>query len=218
VPQPSDVLIRDLRPADQGAAIDVFVESFLDFPALQVLVGTGEGARDRLRRMFAMEFEPESRLRAIVAELDGRVVGALTYGDTPACSAMSAGRMVRFMRIAGTRIFSALRMFGRIEKVHPKRPHRHLPSVGVDPAMQAAGIGRRLMEEFDRRCDADGMTGYLETIRWSDPAKPSHERFYGSLGFEVTDVIPMTDAWEVLTMTRAVRQPRLQPSTLTDES
>jgi hypothetical protein len=84
--------------------------------------------------------------------------------------------------------------------------------------MQAAGIGRRLMEEFDRRCDADGMTGYLETIRWSDPAKPSHERFYGSLGFEVTDVIPMTDAWAVLTMTRAVRQPRLQPTTLADES
>jgi hypothetical protein len=62
------------------------------------------------------------------------------------------------------------------------------------------------------------MTGYLETIRWSDPAKPSHERFYGSLGFEITDVIPMTDAWEVLTMTRLARQPRLQPTTLADES
>ena len=56
------------------------------------------------------------------------------------------------------------------------------------------------MEEFDRRCDLDGMEAYLETIRWADPAKPSHERFYGRLGYAVADVIPMTDEWSVLTM------------------
>jgi GNAT superfamily N-acetyltransferase len=202
MPPQSDIVIRDLRPADEGAAISVFVESFLDFPALQVLAGTGEGARDRLARLFAMEFEPEARMSAIVAELDGRVVGVLTYNDSPTCSALSAGRTVRFVRIAGTRIFGAMRMFGRIEKVHPKTRHRHLPSVGVEPAVQGAGIGRRLLQEFDRRCDADGLSGYLETIRWADPSKPSLERFYGSLGFEVGDVVPMSDSWQVLTMTR----------------
>lgn len=200
--QPGDVVIRDLRAADEAAAIDVFVDSFLDFPALQVLVGTDAGARARLQRMFAMEFEPEAKVSAIVAELDGRVVGALTYTDSPGCSSMSAGRMVGFVRIAGTRIFRAMRMFGRIDRVHPKTSHRHLPSVAVDPALQRTGIGRRLMEEFDRRCDGDRIVGYLETIRWSDTSKPSLERFYRGLGYVVRDVVPMTDQWDVLTMSR----------------
>ena len=202
MPQPNDAAIRDLQPYDVAPTIDVLADSFLDFPALQVMTGTDAGARDRMARMFAMEFEPESRMSAIVAEVDGRIVGALTYTDSPGCSAMSAGRMVRFMRIAGPRIFRAMRVFGRIERAHPKAPHRHVPTVGVDPALQGRGIGRLLMEEFDRRCDVDLMGAYLETIRWADAAKPSHERFYGRLGYSVADVIPMTDEWSVLTMTR----------------
>ncbi|MEA2026752.1 MAG: GNAT family N-acetyltransferase [Chloroflexota bacterium] len=202
MPLPDDAAIRDLQPDDVAPTIDVLADSFLDFPALQVMTGTDAGARDRMARVFAMEFEPESKTSAIVAEVDGRVVGALTYADSPGCSAMSAGRMVRFARIAGTRIFRAMRVFSRIERAHPRTPHRHLPTVGVDPALQGRGIGRLLMEEFDRRCDADRIGAYLETIRWSDAAKPSHERFYGRLGYTVADVIPMTDEWSVLTMTR----------------
>jgi len=202
MPQPDEAAIRDLRPDDVATTIDVLADSFLDFPALQVMAGTDAGARDRMARMFAMEFEPESKTSAIVAEIDGRVVGALTYTDSPSCSALSAGRMVRFVRIAGPRIFRAMRMLSRIERAHPGTPHRHLPTVGVDPAQQGRGIGRLLMEEFDRRCDTDGTSAYLETIRWTDPAKPSHERFYGRLGYVVRDVMPMTEEWMVLTMTR----------------
>jgi len=40
-----------------------------------------------------------------------------------------------------------------------------------------------------------------------DPSKPSHERFYGRLGYVVSDVVPMTDEWEVLTMIRQSRGP-----------
>ena len=111
--------------------------------------------------------------------------------------------MVGFMRIVGPRIFGAMRMFRRIERAHPKSPHRHLPTVGVLPELQSQGIGRRLMEAFDQRCDSDGMAAYLETIRHADPAKPSHERFYGRLGYAVSSVIPMTEEWSVLTMIRS---------------
>ena len=61
------------------------------------------------------------------------------------------------------------------------------------------------MGEFNRRCEEVGLEAYLETIRWSDASKPSHERFYGSLGYEVAEVIPMTDAWSVLAMTRSLQ-------------
>lgn len=202
MPDPGDAIIRDMRPADVPAVIEILTDSFADFPALQVVVGAGDGARERMVRMFAMEFEPEAGTSALVAELDGRIVGALTFTDSPGCSAMSAGRVVRFMRIAGPRIFGTVRMFSRIERTHPRTPHRHVPTVGVAPHVQNRGVGRRLMETFDAGCDADGVEAYLETIRWSDPTRPSHERFYGRLGYVIADVIPMTDAWSVLTMTR----------------
>ncbi len=201
---PSGLVIRDLRPDDVASAIDVFADSFLHFPALQVMAGSGAGARERMARMFAMEFEPESSSSAIVAELDGRVVGALTFVDAPRCSAMSAGRTLRFARIAGPRIIRTMRMFSRIDGAHPSTRHRHLPSVGVVPALQRSGIGRSLMEQFDRRCDADAIEAYLETIRWADASRPSHERFYRRLGYEVLAIIPMTDAWSVLTMSRPI--------------
>jgi ribosomal protein S18 acetylase RimI-like enzyme len=202
---PSAVAIRNLRPPDIEAVVDVLSAAFTGFPVLQVLVGTDGDARARLRRVYAMELEPDSDASAVVAEQEGRIVGAITFSDSPACSAPSAGRTLRFMRIAGTRVFGAMRVFGRIERVHPKTPHRHLPTVGVDPDRQGEGIGRLLMEDFVRRCDEDAMGSYLETIRWSDASKPSHERFYRSLGFEVSDVLPMTDTWQVLTMTRPAR-------------
>lgn len=202
MPQPGDVVIRDLRPADVPATVDVLAASFLEFPALQVMVGSGRGAPERMARLFAMELEPDSGMSTLVAEVDGRVVGALTYLDSPACSMMSAGRTVRFMRLAGPRLFGTMRMLGRIERVHPRASHRHLPTIGVEPRMQQRGIGHRLMEVLGMRCDADGKVGYLETIRWTDTARPSHERFYGRLGYAVSDVIPMTDEWSVLTMTR----------------
>ena len=200
------VSVRELRrPLEEDAAIELLTEAFLDFPAMRVLVGYGDGARARLRRMFAMEFEPESQVGALAAELDGRLVGVLTYVDSPKCSSMSAARLVSFMRLAGPRVVRAMRMFGRVERVHPKSTHRHLPSVGVSPVMQSQGVGKALMDAFHERCDRDGRPAYLETIRWSDPTKPSHERFYGRLGYVITDVVPMTDEWEGLTMTRPLK-------------
>ena len=203
MPQPSEVVIRDLRPSDVGPSVDLLTQAFADFPVLAIAVGHDAASAGRLKRMFAMDFEPDAGNDAIVAELEGEVVGVLTFADSPRCSEMSAGRMLRFTRIVGTRIFGAVRMFGRIDRVHPKIPHRHLPSVGVSPRRQGAGIGRQLMDEFHRRCDADGALGYLETVRWSDPGKPSLERFYQGLGYQIRHVVPMQDDWQVLTMMRS---------------
>jgi GNAT superfamily N-acetyltransferase len=205
MPPPGTLSVRDLRrPAEDEAAAELLTDAFLDFPAMRVLVGHDEGARSRLRRLFVMEFGPSSHVEALAAELDGRIVGALTYIDAPDCSSVSAGRVISFMRIAGPRVVRAMRMFARIERAHPKSAHRHLPSVGVSPGAQSRGVGKALMDAFHERCDRDGKTSYLETIRWSDPAKPSLERFYGRLGYVVADVVPMTEEWQALTMTRSL--------------
>ena len=202
---PRDVVIRDLRLQEQDRAAELMASAFMDFPAMRLVVGSGSGARDRLKRLFAMEFEPGSPVAAIAADLDGRLIGTLTYLDSPACSEMSPGRMLRFVRIAGPRIVRAVRMFSRIDRVHPSSAHRHLPSIAVLPELQSQGIGRRLMEVFHERVDTVGRPAYLETIRWSDTSRPSLERFYTGLGYDVADEIPMTEEWSVLTMVRPAR-------------
>jgi len=205
MPHSGTLSVRDLRrPVEDDAAVELLTDAFLDFPAMRVLVGHDDDARSRLRRLFVMELDPSSPVEALAAELDGRVVGALTYLDAPDCSSVSAGRIIGFMRIAGPRVVRAMRMFGRIERAHPRSAHRHLPSVGVSPGAQSQGVGEALMDAFHERCDRDGKTAYLETIRWSDPAKPSLERFYGRLGYVVADVVPMTEEWAALTMIRSV--------------
>ena len=204
---PGALKVRELRrPAEDDAAIELLTDAFLDFPAMRVLVGHDDGSRSRLRRLFTMELNPASQVTVLGAEVEGDLVGAVTYVDSPGCGARSAGQVIGFMRIAGPRVVRAVRMFGRIERAHPRTPHRHLPSVGVSPAWQSRGVGQALMAALHQGCDTDGTAAYLETIRWTDPSQPSHERFYRRLGYAVTEVIPMTDEWEVLTMTRPARR------------
>ncbi len=205
---PGTLSVRDLRrPIEDDLAVELLTDAFLDFPAMRVLVGHDEGARSRLRRLFVMEFDPSSPIDALAAELDGQVVGALTYVDSPSCSSVSPGRVLSFMRIAGPRVVRAMRMFGRIERAHPTSAHRHLPSIGVSSSARSQGVGRALMDAFHERCDRDGKVSYLETIRWTDPGRPSLERFYERLGYVVADVVPMTAEWEALTMVRRGSSP-----------
>jgi GNAT superfamily N-acetyltransferase len=205
---PGTLSVRDLRrPVEDDLAVELLTDAFLDFPAMRVLVGHDEGARSRLRRLFVMEFDPSSPIEALAAESEGQVVGALTYVDSPSCTSVSPGRVLGFMRIAGPRVVRAMRMFGRLERAHPKSAHRHLPSIGVRSSARSQGVGKALMDAFHERCDRDGKVSYLETIRWIDPTMPSLERFYERLGYVVADVVPMTAEWEALTMIRRARIP-----------
>ncbi|MEX1295568.1 MAG: GNAT family N-acetyltransferase [Candidatus Limnocylindrales bacterium] len=123
---------------------------------MRVLVGHDDGARGRLQRIFALELGDSARLSALGAEIDGRLVGVLTFVDSPGCTSRSAAQLLGFVRVAGPRVVRAVRMVGRIERAHPRSPHRHLPSVGVSPAWQAQGVGTALMDAFHERCDAMG--------------------------------------------------------------
>lgn len=198
----SDILVRDYVETDRERALDVLADSFTGFPPIDVIAGTDDHARERRRRLFETDLEPASRHHVLVAETAGRVNGVLTYADAPACSAISPRLMLTFLRIAGPRIISTLNLYRKVDGAHLRRPHRHLVAIGVDPGSQRSGIGGALTSEYARRCDDASLDGYLESIRWSDPARPSHERFYRRHGFEVALEIPVSAEWTSLTMLR----------------
>lgn len=203
-----DIRIRDLRPEDRDAALEVLTSAFLDteFPPAdtQLLFGSGKRARTRARRLFGMMFEPRAKVSFVVAEQDRRIAGVLTYVDAPACGSMSAGQAMTMARILGPRLLASVRPLIKASRVHPRGSHRHLPVLGVDPRLQGQGIGGLLVAEFARRCDTSRLAGYLEVVSWADPQKPATRRLYERHGFTISNALPMTREWSMLAMTRPV--------------
>jgi GNAT superfamily N-acetyltransferase len=194
-------VVRDLRPEDRAAAIDVLAASFQGFGPADQVVGVYDKAPDRRRRMFEMTLKKGARQNVIVAERDGWIEGVLTCADRPDCIP-SARDSLAAVRIAGPRLLPLIRDFREFDRAHPRTPHRHLPVLGVRPEAQGQGIGGLLMSEYARRCDEAGLEGYLETTRWADPSKRAQESLYERHGSSVAEVVPMTDDWSMVSMKR----------------
>ena len=194
-------VVRDFRPEDREAAIEVLAASFAGFGPLDQLVGDGDNAPGRRRSMVAMALKEGGKQDVIVAVRGGQIQGVLTYADRPDCIP-GARDSLAAVRIAGPRLLTLIRDFRKVDKAHPRTPHRHLPVLGVRPEAQGQGVGGLLMAEYARRCDEAALEGYLETTRWADPSKRAQERLYERHGFTVAAVVPMTDTWSMVTMKR----------------
>jgi len=192
-------VVRDFRPEDREAAIEVLAASFTGFGPLDQVVGDDDKAQDRRRGMYAMALRAGTKQTVIVAERDGRIEGVLTYADRPDCIPGARDGLAA-VRIAGPRLLALIRDFRMVGKAHPRTPHRHLPALGVRPEAQGQGVGGLLMREYTRRCDEAGLEGYLETVRWADPARRAQERLYERHGFTVAELVPMTDDWSMVSM------------------
>jgi GNAT superfamily N-acetyltransferase len=201
MPHEPRAVVRELRPEDREAAIEVLAASFAGFGPLDQVVGDGDRAQDRRRRMYEMILKEGATQAVMVAERDGRIEGVLIYADRPDCIPGTRDSLAA-ARIAGPRLLTLIRDFRRVGKAHPRTPHRHLPVLGVRPEAQGQGVGGLLMSEYARRCDEAGLEGYLETTRWADPSKRAQERLYERHGFVVAEVVPMTDDWSMVSMKR----------------
>lgn len=203
--QASDIVVRSMRPEDEGSVVDVLTDAFLDFPPVQIVVGTDSGAKDRFRRLNQLTVAGPKSSTFLVAERDGKVLGVLQRTDQPDCFKMGARQMLSMLGILGPRLLAAIRMMREVGKVHPKTPHRHLSQVAVHPAAQGRGAGSALMAAYCDSCDEDELPGYLETVAWTDPAKPSQQKLYERHGFVVAHESPGGDGWTSISMTREPR-------------
>lgn len=71
-------------------------------------------------------------------------------------------------------------VLGQMEEAHPAYPHRYLPWLGVDPAVQGRGLGTQVLRPCLAAVDHSHLPAYLET------PNPRTIPFYERLGFEVT--------------------------------
>ncbi|GAA2794481.1 GNAT family N-acetyltransferase [Saccharopolyspora taberi] len=123
--------------------------------------------------------EPERRY-AVYHEWFGMVLAhadrageVVTADDTAAVQVWLSGvdsppRMVeerdeqRLAELLGTSA-PRFRTFGELMSArHPAEPHQYLALIGVEPALQNAGIGGRALAAVLRRWDEQGVPAYLE--------------------------------------------------------
>lgn len=83
-----------------------------------------------------------------------------------------------------------------ISEYHPREPHWYLQTLSVRPEAQRAGVGTALIRPGLDRADAEDVSVYLETQRFSNV--PYYERF----GFELTGEISLPDSPPVWLMSR----------------
>jgi len=101
-------VVRDFRPEDRDAVLQVLAASFQGYGPVDQVVGDGEKASVRRRRMFELALREGTKQKVIVAERDGGIEGVLTYADRPDCIPGTRDSLAA-MRIAGARVLTVIR-------------------------------------------------------------------------------------------------------------
>jgi ribosomal protein S18 acetylase RimI-like enzyme len=178
------VITRPLTLADVPAAVKVHLAAFPSF----FLSFLGP----RFLRLLYSEFATDPACVALVAEADGRVAGAVAGPLQPAgyfsrlvkrrwfaFALASSGAVLRKPLII-PRLFRAL--FYRGEAPTGKS-RALLSTIAVDPAVQGAGIGRKLVAAWLAEVQSRGASGaYLTTDAEGNDAV---NRFYQQLGWQL---------------------------------
>ena len=70
-------------------------------------------------------------------------------------------------------------MLGESDKAHHelKEPHYYLALLGTDPLYQRTGAGSAALQPVLERCDAEGVSAYLETQKEENLAYYARHRF-----------------------------------------
>jgi len=171
--------------ADRDAVCDVIGLAFADNPSTLANV---RGDRARARRVMRDAVRVAKFGRAssygLVAEEQGRIVGALNAAPWPRCQ-LTAGEKLRtgpaMIRIMGSSIPRAFAMMSGRAAHDPAEAHWHLGPVGVHPECQGRGVGSALLASALTMVDEEGAAAFLETD--VDRNVVLYERF----GFAVVD-------------------------------
>ena len=94
-----------------------------------------------------------------------------------------------------------LRIFHKVDKMHPLEPHWYILVLGVHPDHQGQGLGGKLLRPVLQRADDERLAAYLES------SNPKNLDFYRKYGFEVMEeIVPVAGCppiWGLLRTTKS---------------
>ncbi|MFP6661543.1 MAG: GNAT family N-acetyltransferase [Myxococcota bacterium] len=205
---PAPAPIRALAHRDIAATVEVLARAFRDTPLTCAVI---EGSPERRLRCNRRGME------VLLRSADGRasLLGRDQPGGPKALSAAlvaappgvfplpSPGplRLLRYLLGQGPRV---VRRWGEVsralEAVHPEGPHWYLSLLGVEPSLQARGLGSELLRHWLSQVDREPAVIYLETDVESNCV------FYEREGFAVENEIQLLGV-PLWCMARPARNP-----------
>lgn len=104
---------------------------------------------------------------------------------------------------SGRRLAGAVRLLAALDKAHHEihEPHYYLAVLGTDPLFQRTGAGSAALRPVLDRCDAEGITAYLET------QKEENLAYYARHAFELIEKVDVGGVPPVWTLSRKPRTP-----------
>lgn len=162
------IAISPLRQGELAAAAALLGRAFRDNAMNRVVVPDGERRRERsnVAGMRAVLPLAHARGAVVAARSAGRLAGvriALAPG------VQTLGRpgwlaLLRMLIVQGPRVAARWSAVAEALQLHrPLAPHAYLATLGVDPALQRAGVGRALVSDWLAAVDARRQRAYLET-------------------------------------------------------
>jgi GNAT superfamily N-acetyltransferase len=147
--------VRPAHAAELGAIAPLLGDAFEHDPLIVAVVKGRADAAAARHAIFGMTARSARAHGAVlVAELDGRIVGAALIDDPPRTAAhLGLRRLIdgaRFLPLlgsvgaAGMRLLNDADLAGR--RLAPREPHHVLLVVGVAAQARGAGVGRLLIE------------------------------------------------------------------------
>lgn len=173
------VHVRAMENADLASALEVIGKAFATQPNMLAVSGGKPVSPKKLAFAFEGRFKNLPG-RLFVAELDGRIVGAMRMVEWPGCQA-SLSQTLKMMpsmlkSVGGLgEVSRGMKLLDTWKRHDPKQPHWHLDPLGVTPELQGKGVGSRLMEAYCGIIDEKRMAAYHETDRLENV--PFYERF-----------------------------------------
>jgi ribosomal protein S18 acetylase RimI-like enzyme len=192
--------VRQLRDA-----VRPLVRAFWTYPETVHLLPDESRRRRVLPRALLADARDAVRFGSLLGtELDGEIVGAAAWLP-PEGYPVSLGRQLRqVLDLApslpwGWRVAREAQRGQTANRAHhrPYPPHFYLRAIGVDPALQARGLGSSLVRPMLDMADARGVGCFLQT------ATSVNVRWYEQFGFAVAECYRPTPTWpEVWSMWR----------------
>ena len=177
------VEVRDLRPDEFPAAIQLLARGFRDEPLQIASLGPDPVRRhQRLLVLFAAMFAVMEQQTPLIA-LDGGTMVGVTGVAPPGTCQPSAAQLLHYVPALLPIGLRSLVRTARVNKswgaVDAKERHSHLGPLAVDADLRRRGIGSQILGHYCRQLDDGGLCGYLETD------SEDKVRLYQRFGFEV---------------------------------
>lgn len=184
-------------PAERAAVIATLVAAFVADPVARWFFSDDAGYRAAFPR-FVDALGGGAFAHAAAYRADNYTGAALWLPPGVGPDEAAIGALVEQTLVCEKRDICGA-VFEAMGRAHPEEPHWYLPLIGVVPDQQGRGIGSALLEASLARCDAEGLSAYLESTN------PRNVPLYRRFGFEVSGEIAIGGCPPLIPMVRAAR-------------